>query len=195
MYPGSFNPPHYSHLELLQHTFQNCGNDLEIIAAIIFPLDDDILKSKFQHRKNTDIFTKVERVSLWKEMVPSDWYWVYDRSAKEWFEFRRRLMTDAAHDGFEIKFVVLCGSDYVTLKNAPTGALGCEEIIVSDISRAADFFSPRMAAPLAVKGYRPWEKIDVEITSLGTMAGEDAARVYGRLSFMSPSVLKSMRGH
>lgn len=37
-YPGSFDPPHRGHLELLTHVFHHRD---DIIAAIVLPLDDD----------------------------------------------------------------------------------------------------------------------------------------------------------
>lgn len=38
VYPGSFDPPHRGHLELLTHVFHHRDG---IIAVIVIPLDDD----------------------------------------------------------------------------------------------------------------------------------------------------------
>jgi hypothetical protein len=109
VYPGSFNPPHLRHQELLCHGFSRSRSDLNIIAAIVLPLDDASLISKFKAQKGAQIFTKAQRVRIWKDYVPSDWHWVYDRSIEEWFAFKDRLIEAIAQDGFDIKFVCLCG--------------------------------------------------------------------------------------
>ncbi|KAL8988115.1 MAG: hypothetical protein Q9169_008610 [Polycauliona sp. 2 TL-2023] len=193
MYPGSFNPPHHGHLELLQHAFGDCGSDLNVIAAIIVPLNDNSLERKTRNERNAKVFTKAERVRLWQDMVPSDWYWVYDRDTKKWSEFRKTLVADAGKDGFEIDFMVLVGSDYVTRDAAPTGAWSCKNFIVSDISRPADFFSPDLTAPLDVKGYKPWREhsLDVDVDALKAKARENAADILARLILMSPSMFAS----
>ncbi|KAL9024516.1 MAG: hypothetical protein Q9180_007880, partial [Flavoplaca navasiana] len=164
-----------------------------IVAAIVFPLDDEDLKSKFKNQKETKIFTKKERVNLWKDMVPSDWYWVYDRSVKEFSTFRRQVVEQTAKDGFDIEFIVLCGSDYVSVKRAPMGAWSCEKIIVSDISRPADFFGPGKATPERIEGFKDWKKVDFDIGRLSAKAKDDAAMVFARLSFFSSRMLESMR--
>ena len=92
MYPVSFNPPHHGHLELLRHASQSCGKGMCFVAAIVFPLDDDGLKSKYKNKKNTETLTTKERVNLLKSMVRNDWYWVYDRSKKEFAEFREGIV-------------------------------------------------------------------------------------------------------
>ncbi|KAL8881834.1 MAG: hypothetical protein Q9198_001042 [Flavoplaca austrocitrina] len=166
---------------------------MNVIAAIVFPLDDNDLKSKFEKQENTKISTIKERVSLWKDKVASDWYWVFDRSVKEFSTFRRQIVEQTAKDGFVIEFVVLCGSDYVKVKRAPVGAWSCEKIIVSDISRPADFFGPGMATPKTIEGYKDWKKVDFDIGHLSAKARDDAAMVLARLSFISLGILESMR--
>lgn len=164
-----------------------------IVAAIVFPLDDDGLKSKFKNKKDTKIFTKKERVNLWKDKVASDWYWVYDRSVREFSTFRRQIVEQTAKDGFKVEFVGLFGPDYVSIKGAPIGKWPCEKIMVSDISRPADFFGPGMATPKRIEGFKDWKKVDFDIGRLSAKARDDAAMVFVRLSFISSGMLESMR--
>ncbi len=87
LYPGSFNPSHLSYLALLSHTFAESGGDLNIIAAIVLPLDDSSLTRKYD-QVDTPIFTKEQRVSLWrKHHGRNDWYWIYNKSQHEWSIF------------------------------------------------------------------------------------------------------------
>ena len=94
LYPGSFNPPYLGHQELLRHGFSRSGSDLNIIAAIVLPLDDASLIPKLRAQKGAQIFTKAQRVRLWKDYVPSDWCWVYDRSIEEWIAFKDHLIPE-----------------------------------------------------------------------------------------------------
>jgi hypothetical protein len=92
LYPGSFNPPHHGHLALLSHAFESSRDDINIIAAIILPLDDDCVEEKCRDAGEDVVLTKDQRVRLWRgESGPNDWYWVYDRSMEEWDSFRNRL--------------------------------------------------------------------------------------------------------
>jgi len=49
LYPGSFNPSHLGHVALLNHGM-SAGHDLNIIAAIIVPLDDKSLDRKLSQQ-------------------------------------------------------------------------------------------------------------------------------------------------
>jgi hypothetical protein len=57
-YPGSFNSLHRGHRALLEHGFGQNGEDVNIIAAIILPLDDESLGRKVAAQGGTPVLTK-----------------------------------------------------------------------------------------------------------------------------------------
>jgi len=114
-----------------------------IIAAIVLPLDDESLVKKLRGQENPLIFNKDERVRLWKGYMPSDWYWMYDRSMSEWYGFQEHLNQVITKVGFDVRWVLLCGPDHVKVNEVPLiSQWGCKDIIVSNVSRPADFISP-----------------------------------------------------
>ncbi len=66
LYLGAFNPPHRGHLNLIRHVFDNAGDDLNIVLAIISPMDDDRLLDKFSDENNPLLLTQKQRITLWK---------------------------------------------------------------------------------------------------------------------------------
>lgn len=164
-YPGCFNPPHLGHLELLRHGFMESGRDLNIVAAIVLPLDDESLRGKFSKQGGTLILPKDERVRLWGDCSLNDWYWVFDRSETEWLIFQKRLSQVVTKAGFDIRWVWLCGPDHIKVDRTPIQAWGCKEYIVSDVGRSASFTSNTIDRLTSLKGYGAWEEIapDVEI--------------------------------
>lgn len=45
VYAGCFNPPHVGHQALLTYVFNHC-KDINVVAAVIIPADDDAVKEK-----------------------------------------------------------------------------------------------------------------------------------------------------
>jgi hypothetical protein len=160
LYPGSFNPPHHGHLELLHHVFARSGCD--IVAAILIPLDDNRLIRKCRAVGEDLILFKKQRVELWRgKYWPHDWLWVYDRTEQEWEEFRCLLTNRTIDNGFDVSFILLCGPDYVRQHGLPPPlSWGCSDAITSDVSRVADFVLPTSLRTL--KNCTPWEKISQE---------------------------------
>lgn len=187
LYPGSFNPPHLGHQELLRHAFSRSGSDLNIIAAIVLPLDDTALAWKFKGQTGVQIFTKAQRVRLWKDNVPSEWYWVYDRSIDEWFTFKDSLTKAILREGFDIEFVLLCGPDYVKMNRVPlVTPWGCKGLLVSDIGRAADFTNGTMDYLTTLNDCEPWETIVSNHENLRKRAREDSNWVWSGLLMLNP---------
>ncbi|KAF9728581.1 Cytidylyltransferase domain-containing protein [Paraphaeosphaeria minitans] len=142
LFPGSFNPPHCGHETLLRRAFEN-SQDIDVIAAIVLLLDDDDVEAKCRHLGQRFTLAKEDRVRLWRGYGPHDWRWVHDSSERD---FRRRLTDVITGDGFDPKFVVLAGPDYIKRDSRPPcNSWGCEETMVSDASRPADFTTRRHA--------------------------------------------------
>ncbi|KAK6720732.1 hypothetical protein SNK05_003830 [Fusarium graminearum] len=165
LYPGSFNPPHQGHLNLLKHTFMNAGADLNLVAAIIVPCSDESVKGKMERRGSDMVFPKEKRIKLWcGNGIPVDWAWVYDGS-EDWRAFRTRLTNAVRNDAMELTFMVLQGPDIINTERGycPSG-WDCSDAVTTDISRAVDFRYPSTLRQIG--GCTPWKKLNVDRYSI-----------------------------
>lgn len=196
VYPGSFNPPHIGHRDLLDYAFHNSSRDLNVIAAIILPLDEDSLARKFEGEKETLILSKEQRVSLWNgdhKLGPGPSFWVFGGSTDEWPSFQHHLSEATAKDGFEISFIALAGPDYVRTAAVPIMPVwGCKDIIVSDISRTADFTSHVSKERRQLNKCESWEAVMPIHGELKKRAEEGASWIYSGLCMMGPKAFQSM---
>ncbi|KAL8670223.1 MAG: hypothetical protein Q9168_005225 [Polycauliona sp. 1 TL-2023] len=143
---------------------------MNVIAAIILPLDDEALRRKLEHEKDATIFIKPTR---------------------------RNLIRDAANDGFEIEFMRLFGSDHISFFKGATVGHSYKETVVSDITRDADFFFLGMSppSPAAIVGYHPWQKADnTDVVAMTAKVREQTANKLVRLADWFPSMFECLGG-
>lgn len=85
VYHGSFNPPHRGHLAVLWHAYHQLAQDLNIIAAIIRPSQDDRLRFKYRNLEIKPFALALsDRALLW-EADPHfpPWAWVFTEPVGE----------------------------------------------------------------------------------------------------------------
>ena len=160
LYPGSFNPPHKGHLELLSHIFHDARDSLNIVGAIILPVDEQHLywKRSYLHDAKPLILTKMQRVSLIQNssFFEEDWTAVWDQPMNEWHSFRRDLERALLVNDITITFSFVGGPDKISVDKLPDPDYwDCREAITSNISRPLDFV--REQGPLRrLDGCRDW---------------------------------------
>ncbi|KAH8588062.1 hypothetical protein B0O99DRAFT_639928 [Bisporella sp. PMI_857] len=174
LYIGSFNPPHVAHLALLSHTFNNCDQDFNLIAAIVCLHDDDYIAAKVSDQRDPLVLTKRQRAQLWEGGIgpESDWCHVSDMPFRY---LKDELTKSAKKGGFQLEFVTLEGPDHVrTDGRIPSH---CPHAITSDISRPLDFIISKPtvlktlgrgnSTPLSLQTlcfHEGWEKVQVDET-------------------------------
>jgi hypothetical protein len=116
-YRGCFNPPHQGHKAALCHGFFRGGDDLNIIAAIVYFVNDESVKSKYADSDDgvqTFVLTQKQRMDLFDGGgLYGGWHWCYPNDIPEQHNFQAKLKIEAAKDGFRICFVTLTGADHV----------------------------------------------------------------------------------
>ncbi len=188
---GCYNPPHCGHKALLHHVYDNT-QDINVIAAIIDPVDDQGLEKKYG--SGAVLFSKEQRIRLWCGYQQPEWCWIYEDNVNRFFgtfdQFSVALSNAAARDGFGLQFVILLGPDHVTTKFAPLD--GHEEIIVGDVTRAADFVTKRGDPLLQLPSYEPWKSVEVDEDQARRRAGDYAAFLEARMSQFVPVAYQAL---
>ncbi len=163
LYNGCFNPPHRGHLALLEHAFHHCGEDLNVVAAVILVASEEYLRWKLLVQASDVPFSQAQRVQLWHgEVGHLNWCLVYPED--QWWEVSAKLKHDLQGDGFELEFVRIAGGDKVNQKSQAHGEWSCRKLITSDVCRPVDFFEND--APVSLRGHGPWKKVPVDEEAL-----------------------------
>ncbi|KAI0134684.1 hypothetical protein BJ170DRAFT_212111 [Xylariales sp. AK1849] len=110
-------PPHRGHLGLLEHAFEDCGEDFNVLAAIIVVTSDERLHRKFKKQPGTVKFSRQEQAQLRREGLGwTSWCCMYDCDHVGWTMFLRIFRQFIMRDRFEIEFVGLGDPDYINPK-------------------------------------------------------------------------------
>lgn len=64
IYSGCFNPPHLGHYKLLRRAFEG-SQDLNVIAAVVYPVSTRVLERKARRRQQWLMFDMADRIRLW----------------------------------------------------------------------------------------------------------------------------------
>lgn len=124
---------------MLKHTFLRGVHDLNVIAAIIIPRADPSVLKKCTSA-GTFMFGIEERGLLWEQdLAFPGWAWVYKDKSRGFSSFLQRLKQATKTDGYDVEFVMLYGPDCGSPDDVPTGAYGCETVIMTDAARQASF--------------------------------------------------------
>lgn len=152
IFPGSFNPPHKGHLEYLGFCFKHAKEDLNLVAAITIPADDDNLEDKKGPEKAEILLSKAQRVKLWKEHVGAlPWNWIYDLPRATFEKFQMGLQTAVQKDGGKIEFVHLLHPEDVKPEPKLTSEWGTRILLASNCGRVPPVVNKGSLAPM--KGF------------------------------------------
>lgn len=162
IFPGTFNPPHIGHLQLLDSVLQDAMGPLAIRAVIVFPHDDYPVRQKVEQEELPFCLEKKARVRLWKEsgyMFTNTWF--YTDSKQSLKGLQRQLQKNLKERGIQLSYMLLYGPDWMSYRGLyHPSQWHCKEAITSDISRLVDFRLPSTLRQLP--GCRPWINILVK---------------------------------
>ncbi|KAI1075006.1 hypothetical protein F5B20DRAFT_561467 [Whalleya microplaca] len=174
LFNGCFNPPHCGHLALLSHVFHNCGEDLNVIVAIVLVASDEYLNWKYVREPKRHRFSEKQRMQLWDGALEKvNWCLVYPEA--RFYDFSSELSQSLNQDGYSLEFIRLAGGDAVSISSQAHGRFGCRNLITSDICRRVDFFANGPASLKTLKNHGPWRKIQPDPSALQDRATESVS--------------------
>jgi hypothetical protein len=118
-YRGCFNPPRQGHKDALCHDFFRGGDNLNMIAAIVYFLDDYSVRAKYY--KGADgiepsSLTQHVRIKLFNGgAFHGGWHYCYPCDIGVQYNFQNKLRQEAALDGFQIQLLTLAEPDHFGL--------------------------------------------------------------------------------
>ena len=196
---GCFNPPHQGHKETLCHAFFRGGEGMHLTAALIFPLDDYSVASKYRRGKSVSkdlVLTLQQRINLIDNSgLYGGWHWCHPRGERGSEAFKDRLIAEAAADGFSIQFITLIGPDHLDQEYGSPGYWGPTIVVgTGDPERT----SLRMETETGLRkltAYNDWRTEALEelfIQQLG--AGGDLTWLEQKLSMLFPRAMTNLPG-
>ena len=169
---GSFNPPHRGHLAVLEHAFRQTAQELNVVAALIYPPNDESLGAKYEATTEPrHIISFEDRARLWsqEESFPP-WAWVYEPCIGGWSNLMKYLSYKVACN---IRFIYLYGPDKFNVDEEYFD----ERMMVTDIARKADWHET--GEPSSFEAFGPWEmyqkSIGQEREEPGAENGEESS--------------------
>ncbi|KXH47849.1 hypothetical protein CNYM01_01367 [Colletotrichum nymphaeae SA-01] len=146
IYSGCFNPPHLGHHNLLRRAFEG-SQDLNVIAAVVYPVSTRVLERKAERRQQWLVFNVAER------------YWTHDGGRLKFEDMWSRVLGAVKRDGFDLKFIEVAGPDHVvpTRVFKPFGwDFEVYRTILSNAGREFDLLQPGGQLE-RMRGYGYWE--------------------------------------
>jgi hypothetical protein len=161
IYAGSFNPPHVGHLGVLRHAFES-SPDLNIVAGIVLQAADECIEVKNWRSGRCLVLSEEQRSELWKRdaRFPA---WAFAPNYKYSTELKEKIANAAKKDGYEIRYIELCGPDHWNFSRPCRHVYGnCTEQLISNAARSAPFLGPD-GVPQPVKDYTTWQRLELDL--------------------------------
>ncbi|KAH9904775.1 hypothetical protein F4778DRAFT_779952 [Xylariomycetidae sp. FL2044] len=174
LFNGCFNPPHLGHMALLEDTFHHCGDDLEVIAAIVLVAPDGFLRWKIRSQDEV-LIPEDQRIQLWNEELKRMGVgWCHVHSEHAWTHDHLKLEEEIRKQGFKVEFARIAGGDKVRTEGLAHGVWGCKKIIVSDICRPVDFYDRGTRVLKTLDRHDAWKQCRTYMAFLERKARETA---------------------
>ena len=194
---GCFNPPHQGHKETLCHAFFRGGEGMHLTAAIIFPLDNYSVASKYRRGKSGSkdlVLALQHRINLINTSgLYGGWHWCHPRGEPGSEAFKDRLISEAALDGFNIQFITLVGPDHVDWRYGSPGYWGPTIVVGTGDPERTSLRMETETGLGKLAAYNDWRTETLEelfIQQLG--AGGDLTWLERKLSMLFPRAMTNL---
>ncbi|KAH7089971.1 hypothetical protein FB567DRAFT_619366 [Paraphoma chrysanthemicola] len=196
-YRGCFNPPHQGHKDTLCHGFFRGGDDLNIIAAIIFFAPDASVRAKYAVGDNCSpnyVLTQKQHIDLFNQSgLYGGWHWCYPENIRSKHGFKKKLRDEAAKDGFEIRFVCLTGADHVGTVGSDRYHRGNTIVVGTGHRERTIFRADTESGFTRLPNYKEWQKLPLTEELIDRFgAGSSLAWLEQKLEMLSPDAVHDL---